>query len=371
MNINMKINVDKYPLLRRVSKEYLVTVLEDIFDNGYNNYVRNLMRNEYSNNLVQNITENKVSQNKGQVGENIVYEILLEKFKDYLIESTSKIPHSGDIQVTLPKSNVKIIVEVKNYNKTVDQGEIDKLKFDMKFNNINYGILVSLNSGIVGKKRFEFETFYYENNYYYIIFVPYGMHKITPNKKNIIIHNTYEESIINLSIKMEFSLCIMVNLQKSVMRNNNQNNFYYYNFHENVNQVISELQKIYDEFILVKQSSIKMEENIKKSLDLNSVSIREFENNIKNKINNLINYKLNKTSEKTFDKKDLKYKIILYEENNWNILLNNIIIGKLIKFKNNFDVLINIDEKIYNEQFNSHEKAINYTNFILENSSLG
>ena len=60
----------------------------------------------------------------------------------------------------------------------------------------------------------------------------------------------------------------------------------------------------------------KMEENIKKSLDLNSVSIREFENNIKNKINNLINYKLNKTSEKTFDKKDLKYKIN-YQYNNW------------------------------------------------------
>ena len=59
----------------------------------------------------------------------------------------------------------------------------------MKFNNINYGILVSLNSGIVGKKRFEFETFYHENNYYYILYVPYAMHKTTPNKKNIIIHN--------------------------------------------------------------------------------------------------------------------------------------------------------------------------------------
>ena len=378
MSINIRIDLDRYPLLRKVDKLYLETTIEDIFDTGYNNYVRNLMRNDVNNTYnINNITENKLSQNKGQSGEMIVYEILIEKFRDYIIENTAKIPHSGDIQVTIPKNNNKIIVEVKNYNKTVDQGEIDKLKFDMKFNYINYGILVSLNSGIVGKKRFEFETFYYESNYYYILYVPYAMHKIMPNKKNIIIHNYYEESIINLSIKMEFSLCIMVNLQKSIIKNDNSN-FRHYNLDENVNKIISELQKIYDEFILVKQSNVKMEENIKKSLEINSITIRDFENNIKNKINNLLNLRLNKNENKIkFYEKDFqKYKIILHEENNWNILFNNLLIGKIIKYKNNFDVLIKInwknhltpiDEKIFNEQFDSYEKAINYTNFILNN----
>ena len=35
-----------------------------------------------------------------------------------------------------------MIIEVKNYNKTIDQCEIDKLKFDMKFNKISYAIFI-------------------------------------------------------------------------------------------------------------------------------------------------------------------------------------------------------------------------------------
>ena len=365
-NYVYKINFEKYPLLRKVGKEYLNTILEYMFDNGYNNYIRNLIRNDNNNNMLSNITENKISSTKGQAGETVVYEILIDKFKDYIIENTTKIPHSGDIQVTLPKSKSKIIVEVKNYNKTVDQGEIDKLKFDMKFNKINYGIMISLNSGIVGKKRFQFESFFHDDEYYYILYVPYAMHKIIPTKKNIIIHNSYEESIMNLTVKLEFCLCIMVNLSMSIIKTNHSH-INYYNIDENVSLLINELEKVFDEFLLVKQSALKMEENIKKSLEINSQNIKDFENGIKNRINFLINLKINNNyDEKIINNKE-KFKILIYEENHWNIFFNNIVLGKIIKFKNTFDIFLIIKQKIFNEQFHTYEKVINYLNFIINN----
>jgi hypothetical protein len=102
--------------------------------------------------LINSITESKLSCSKGSSREDIVMDIIIDKFNNFIVENTSKKHHSGDIQVKLPSGN-KIIIEVKNYNKTIDQDQIDKLKFDMKFNNIKGALFVSLNSGIVGKKN--------------------------------------------------------------------------------------------------------------------------------------------------------------------------------------------------------------------------
>ena len=379
--ITFNINLEKYTLLKKVDPDLRNTIIDEIIENGYNNYVRGFIRenNIVSNIVNHNITESKFSVNKGQIGENVVYEILLDKFSDYIIENMSKIPHSGDIQITLPKNkeNIslvnKIIVEVKNYNKTVDQSEIDKLKFDMKFNKINYSLLLSLNSGIVGKKRFQFESFYHDNEYYYILYIPYGMHKLVPTKKNIIIHNSLEESISNLSIKLEFSICIMSNLITSLIKRD-QGLISYNDLDKNVDVLISELNKIYEEFILIKQSSIKMEDTIKKSLEINSQNIKEFEIGIKNRINQLVNIKINNNSSNENNKnnnynKKSNYKISQFENNNWNIFINNMLIGKIILYDNIYDLLIMINEKYHNVQYDSYEKIINNINFIINNTN--
>ena len=120
-----QINLEKYSLLKKINPDYLATIIDDIFDNGYQQYVRNFIKSESTvdntvNNVVKvnNITENKYSSStKGQSGENIVNDILLERFQDYNIENTGKIPHSGDFQLTLTNKN-RLIIEVKNYNKT-------------------------------------------------------------------------------------------------------------------------------------------------------------------------------------------------------------------------------------------------------------
>jgi len=150
--IKFEIDVNKYTFLKNVIEKdslVLTSVIDEIFNLGYHHYIKTLTTNAtfaISNtnlkveNDTNNITDNKTTS-KGQLGENVVYDILVEKFPDYQIDNMSKIPHSGDIQVELGSKN-KIIVEVKNYNKTIDQEQIDKLKFDMKYSNIYYSIFI-------------------------------------------------------------------------------------------------------------------------------------------------------------------------------------------------------------------------------------
>ena len=128
----LQIELDKYPLLKKLDPDYLNVMMLDMFNNGYNQFVRNNISNQ-NNILNQTLNENNITENKttakGQLGENIVYDILIEKFQDHCIENTARIPHSGDFQITL-KNHHKIMLEVKNYNKTVDQTELDKMRFD-------------------------------------------------------------------------------------------------------------------------------------------------------------------------------------------------------------------------------------------------
>jgi hypothetical protein len=140
--ITYNINIEKYALLKKINPDYINVIIGDIFENGYNAYVRSLMNTGEGVSISNAITEQKVSSVKGQIGENVVYDILVEKFPDFTIENTSKVGHCGDIQILLPNYS-KVIVEVKNYNKTIDTSELDKLKYDMKFNKCNYAIFVS------------------------------------------------------------------------------------------------------------------------------------------------------------------------------------------------------------------------------------
>jgi len=275
----LNIDTEKYQLLNKINQEYIPIVLEDIFSIGYNLWVKNYIRNEVvANDFTNNVTESKLSSSKGSHGENIVMDLIISKFSDLQVENTSKIHHNGDIQVTLTNGK-KIIVEVKNYNNTINQDQIDKLKFDMKFCSINYAVFLSLNSGIVGKKRFELETFYYNRSNYYILYLPYSMHKNIPNRKYIITHNSYEESIHNLTTKLEFSICILQSISDSIIKFNSNNII-----NTDFDYLINEFNLFFDEFKSVKNSCFKLEENIKKNIESHLNIIKDYEFNIKNKI---------------------------------------------------------------------------------------
>jgi hypothetical protein len=354
-NINYQIDIGKHPMLKNINSDYLPHILDEIFGIGYNLWVKNFIRNDIILNDTQNsITENKQSSNKGQSGESIVIDIIKDKFQDIQIENTSKIPHSGDIQIVLTNKK-KIIVEVKNYNNTINQDQIDKLKFDMKFSGINYAIFISLNSGIVGRKRFEIETFYFEKSNYYIIYIPYSMHKNIPSRKYMISHNSIEDSTYNLTLKLEFSICIIQSISDSIIKFNNNiiltNDFDY---------LIHEFNNFYDDFRNVKSSSLKLEENIKKNLDSHLSVIKEYELNIKNNINKLIDKKLkNYAATKKYQEFN-ENNLILISDNNWNIFINNQIVGKIILFDKKYDLVISNSKYYIHEIFDSIQQCINF-----------
>ncbi len=355
MSINFNIDIDKYKILKNINQDYLPHVLDEIFGIGFNVWIKNYIRNDIVLSETQNnITESKLSSSKGQHGENIVIDLIIDRFKDIQVENTSKIPHHGDIQLTL-QNNQKIIVEVKNYNNTINQEQIDKLKFDMKFCSINYAIFISLNSGIVGKKRFELETFYHNKSNYYILYLPYSMHKTIPNRKYIITHNSYDESIFNLSTKVEFSLCILQSISDSIIKFNCTSVF-----NTDFDYLINELNCFFDEFKSVKNSCYKLEDNIKKNIESHLSIIKEYEFNIKNKINNLIVKKLNKKNIGRYYQKD---KIIIKNtDNDWDIFYCENIIGKITWFpcSDNYDLVIYNSKYFINEFFNTFDECVEF-----------
>lgn len=382
---NYSIDLDKYKLLRSINPEYLDCIVDDILTQGYNLWVKNFIKSDPSiifnsnqnnrdNNLstdcLNSITDSKLTS-KGSSGENVVIDILKERFPDYQIENTSKIPHYGDIQV-ITSNKIKIMIEVKNYNKTIDQDQIDKLKFDMKFTNINLAIFISLNSGIVGKKRFEIESFYYGKTNYYIMYIPYSMHKSIPNRKYIITHNSIEDSVFNLTLKIEYSLCVIQSIGEKIISNKHSI------YNTNLDYLIEYLEKFYEEFRIVKYSGIRLEENIKKSLDSHLQIMKDYESSIKSNINNLLAKKITQHNDKEiynnfkpkFFIKNVKNTISDDQSNlvNQEIYFNNIIIGKIIQIQNKFDLFvqnITTHDQFINEFFDDYEECILFLNSLL------
>ena len=90
----------------------------------------------------------------GQFGENIVDDVLSE-FKDMSIVNSTKKNTSGDFVI-----NGNIIIEVKNYTKSVPTSEIEKLKRDIGANiGIKAAIFIAFGSAITGHKRYDIEYF--------------------------------------------------------------------------------------------------------------------------------------------------------------------------------------------------------------------
>jgi hypothetical protein len=354
------IDISKYPFLQKIDNDYINIIIDNMFETGYNLYIRNQIKNEViQNESINYATENKFSSTKGTIGENIVQNILIEKFKDCIIENTSKIPHAGDMQITFPSKN-KLIVEVKNYNKTIDQEQLDKLKFDMKYSGIYNALFISLNSGIVGKKKFEIETYVFNKKSYYILYIPYAMHKSIPEKKYMISHNSIEDSIPNLSIKIEFGICILQNIYEKFKNNDIKGQLSIMKL--DIDYIIGELDKFNTEFKTVKSSANKLEENIKKSIESHQNSIKEYELSIRERIDKLIKKKLN---DNIFLEEKDKIKIKKNKNNseeNWNILINNKVCGKIININSIYDILINYDGFIINEQYNNLDECLRLLN---------
>ncbi len=128
----------------------------------------------------------KINQNstlKGQKGEDIMYNILIEHFPGCQIDThTSKEGHKGDFSII--DDTHRGMIESKNYKKNVPKNEIKKFYSDIENNNdIDFAILCSLKSGVANKPNdFTLEFI----NGKPVIF----LHRVKDNKKSVLLAYT-------------------------------------------------------------------------------------------------------------------------------------------------------------------------------------
>jgi hypothetical protein len=121
-----------------------------------------IQKNEYlleeSKNAIEELKKEKNMSNtlKGDVGENYLFELLIDTFNDFEnfnIENKSKISHSADI--LLEFNNFSILIDSKNYTNGVGKKEIKKLNDDINNNkHIKIAWLVSLQTPINGFSKY-------------------------------------------------------------------------------------------------------------------------------------------------------------------------------------------------------------------------
>ena len=166
--------------------------------------------------MVETFTgKTKTSQSKGAIAENFIEDTLVKEFPNDTVDRCSGTAHEADMQL-LSTEHPKIIIESKNYTSVVQSKEIDKLKKDMETTNIQFGLFISLNSKITGKKHMEIERFD-DKLIMYISNIGFNRDFITMSVKTMIqiskIVNQQETSISKELIADKISNVIM-GLQK-------------------------------------------------------------------------------------------------------------------------------------------------------------
>lgn len=111
--------------------------------------------NKCQDQLVEMSSSLKRSNVKGSIGEIQVMKVLKDRFGNFTITNVSAQRKGergkGDILVETQRQQ-KIMIEVKNRESNVPQGEIDRFKSDLEsYSDVKVGILFSLKSGIANK----------------------------------------------------------------------------------------------------------------------------------------------------------------------------------------------------------------------------
>lgn len=344
MKIEFDIDVDKYPQLSDYNETELSTLTKHIFIEWYkDNHETNVklqdrVCQEIHQSLMPTVTEmqninrelfglSKVSQKKGEIIENNIFDIFKTHFPDYALTPTNQLPHHGDAEVVSP-SNVKFLLELKNYTNAVDVKEINKLKYDMQTNNIKYGLFISIKSGICGKKVVDYEKFA-DNSF--IIFLSF-----VNDPSKIYTGLLLLDHIANL----DGALCIPETDELEIK----------------IKDGLEEMMNVLDVFASVKSKFSLMEGTIKAAMDNVYIALREEEIKLKEQINKIwfnITREIEKTKINTVPK-DKHHTIMLRlndifeecgielkekEDNIWELNKDDTVLGELKKKRVAVDIV--------------------------------
>ena len=334
MDTNISIKLDEYPELKDLQKNpQYKNILQTIFRLGYNTYFNSVSNNlEYytvKNDMVNTLNETiqplndltkslyglNQSTKKGDITEALIDDIITKQFPEYNYDIKRGIAHNADGELTSP-SGLKALVEVKNYNNTVPEDEVNKFKYDLAYRNIRYGLFISTKSGIQFQKPFSYEKY---------------------EKDGIVYHIVYVSKIFEEHHKIYTSVLLLENIYKFIKKNECSK------IDKAILNNIKKIETIIDEFSKIKNKYLEMESSIKKSLDDYYGIIRDAEFQMKEKFNDVWNQIV-----------DNDNKLITYTEKETIILqsgkkIQNILEKVLNKFDNSFKYVLkeNDDIEIY------------------------
>lgn len=353
--MKIEINLDKFPKLIYKTNEELFELINYLMLIGYNNVYLNEQNNlsdqictkiksqldlNYKLDLLdENINKlfglSKTSNKKGEISENIIYDIIKYKFKDYCYEKKRHIPHNADGELN-SSSGLKTLVEIKNYDSNVNNNEIIKFKNDLSFNNIYYGLFISIKSGIIGKKYFDYENYIDNDKEFHIIYIT----------------NIYEnENLFN---------CAIILLEKIYKINNKKNikTLKFKNLSKNLddlNNIIKITKNLYEQYVI-------MDNNIKSSLNDYLINIKKYDLEINMKIKDILENIEEDIDYKHLNNEDDKIKILSNYKDNKNFIIINKLFDVLIKYE------IKIDKDIWNITINN--KVIGYAKLLKDKINL-
>lgn len=292
----IQIDIDKnnYKEIKNIKKKKQKKLCEKIFDYGYKcfypNNVYNKENNDYSiirNDLLRldnkidniNITDNinkihnsidkicGISENsfkKGKLTEKIIYNKIKKTDKNLIIEETNEQPHQGDIIISkkINNKNIKILVEIKNYSSIVNKTEIEKMKYDMKQNDINYGIIYSMRSGFYNKvQKFTMEKCDDLN----ILYVP------------------------NINDNLEKIECSIEFMEKIIELRTNENKKNVENINNYIKNYINLIKNKFEQFDELIENNRKIKKEINKLIKNNEKQLLNYKNDLYDKIQELDN----------------------------------------------------------------------------------
>jgi hypothetical protein len=350
INITLSLSKVKYPILDKLKAKDLKKITETIFENGYNLLYPSinqskLLELQTDNNKYALITElisesatlvcdkieetdindkldnlnitldklfgvSYTSSKKGELSENFIQKIFEEKYPDMCYEVTRQVGHNGDAIIKL--DDVKIMLEIKNYTYTVNKDEITKFDYDMKYQNINYGIFFSLQTSIQGCSNFDIKQFYDNDTKYVQIYVGCLNQNFSKIDAAII--------LMKQLIKLDYDCDSLSIYRKQI-----------YKYVEELNSLYSINKKLRDSFY-------KMESSVKDALSDFYTELRDNQIDIEQKITDF-NSQINSTSvilTSTNILKELKTKKY------WGVSLLSVLLDNLEKKNVKLELIDNI-----------------------------
>lgn len=190
--------------------------------------------------------------NRGKIGESYVEEIIKEEFPNITIKNTTGSGHEGDLQLQMNLGE-DIMIEIKNYSRTVPGKEVEKFYQDMNRTQIKWGIFYSLASPISHISKFSIKK---TRNCYALIIPECGFRK----------------DVILLGLQVLF-----IQMEMSKIRDNTYQMDYY---ERTLNSIYEQLERYIDSLNnlqRIRYDYDKMKSTINNSLEKHSISLLEFE----------------------------------------------------------------------------------------------